>query len=80
MAYEIEKHHEEIDEVFVLHLRSERNLPLLDNPSAALVQGDTIYDAIRAIFPRSSKQHFLHDPLVAYKSQKTICAVSDYNN
>ena len=49
MAYEIEKHHEEIDEVVVLHLRSERNIAILDNPSQGLVQGETVYDAIRAV-------------------------------
>jgi hypothetical protein len=49
MANEIKKHHAEIDEVIVLHLRSERNQFLLENPSPGLIQGETVYDAIRAV-------------------------------
>ena len=47
MAHEIKNHHPEIDEVFVLHMRSERNQFLVENPSPGLTQGDTVYDAIR---------------------------------
>ncbi len=49
MAHEIRKHHEEVDEVVVLHLRSERNIAILDNPSPGLIQEETVYDAIRAV-------------------------------
>ena len=49
MAHEIKKHHPEIDEVIVLHMRSERNQFLLENPSPGLIQGETVYDAIRAV-------------------------------
>ncbi|MBT3276099.1 MAG: hypothetical protein HN368_23325 [Spirochaetales bacterium] len=49
MAQEIRKHHTEIDEVVALHMRSERNRLLLENPSPGLIQGETVYDDIRAI-------------------------------
>jgi hypothetical protein len=49
MAHEIKKHHPEIDDVIVLHFRSERNRAILENPSPGLIQGDTVYDAIRCI-------------------------------
>ena len=49
MAQEIRKHHTEIDEVVVLHMRSERNQFLMENPSPGLAQGETVYDDIRAV-------------------------------
>ena len=49
MAHEIKKRHPEIDEVIVLHFRSERNRAILENPSPRLIQGETVYDAIRSI-------------------------------
>ncbi|NQT57422.1 MAG: hypothetical protein HQ557_00425 [Bacteroidetes bacterium] len=52
-AHEIKKHHPEIDEVIVLHMRTERNRAILKNPSPGLPEGDTVYDSIRGL---------LHDP------------------
>lgn len=49
MAHEIKRHHSEIDEVVVLHMRSERNQFLLENPSPGLAQGETVYEDIRAV-------------------------------
>jgi hypothetical protein len=49
MAAEISKHDSEIDEVVLLHMRSERNQFLLENPSPGLAQGETVYDDIRAV-------------------------------
>ena len=49
MAAEIKKQHSEIDEVVALHMRSNRNQFLLENPSPGLVQGETVYDDIRAV-------------------------------
>jgi len=49
MAHEIKKHHPEIDEVIVLHMRTERNRAILKNPSPGLPEGDTVYDSIRGL-------------------------------
>ncbi len=49
MSSEIKKHHSEIDEVIVLHMRTERNRAILKNPSPGLPEGDSVYDSIREL-------------------------------
>jgi len=49
MSHEIKKHHPEIDEVIVLHMRTERNKAILINPSLGLPEGNTVYDSIRGL-------------------------------